>query len=282
MGANEWAKRLDISDAASLETFRTKFNQLEESERDCPVPPKDGSRCAICRRKVMLDTRFKELCNGLCAVDGGKRKNTGKTNHAVNSAAKILNIYRTLPAAAGGSAPVVKSEASDSGIVGLSSINASETENVSNVEVLCRSQQCQRQCPDGGFCSRRCESGEADRVANVAKMLSAPTVDASTQQRAVSTRRKTASLASMMSTLAKPPPAPASPPGMVDNKADEEALRKFVVGVVGEKYWPVFEREEIEDLKTLRCCTAKDLQDIKIPLGPRLKLMSNLEGLGAA
>ena len=80
------------------------------------------------------------------------------------------------------------------------------------------------------------------------------------------------------------PPAPrksSSADESSSSKADEEALRKFVVDVVGEKYWPVFEREEIEDLKTLRCCTARDLQDMKIPLGPRLKLLSNLEGLAA-
>ena len=34
-------------------------------------------------------------------------------------------------------------------------------------------------------------------------------------------------------------------------------------------------------LRTLKCCTARDLQDMKIPLGPRLKLLSNLEGLAA-
>ena len=33
--------------------------------------------------------------------------------------------------------------------------------------------------------------------------------------------------------------------------------------------------------RTLKCCTARDLQDMKIPLGPRLKLLSNLEGLAA-
>jgi len=98
------------------------------------------------------------------------------------------------------------------------------------------------------------------------------------------TRRKTqtASLASMMENLAKPPAPPRKSSSADESaKADEEALRKFVVEVVGEKYWPVFEREEIEDLKTLRCCTARDLQDMKIPLGPRLKLLSNLEGLAA-
>ena len=100
------------------------------------------------------------------------------------------------------------------------------------------------------------------------------------------TRRKTqtASLASMMENLAKPPAPPrksSSADESSSSKADEEALRKFVVEVVGEKYWPVFEREEIEDLKTLQLCTARDLQDMKIPLGPRLKLLSNLEGLAA-
>ena len=123
----------------------------------------------------------------------------------------------------------------------------------------------------------------------------------------------------MMENLAKPP-APrksSSADESSSSKADEEALRKFVVDIVGEKYWPVFEREEIEDLKcgaqrpnrtsslgraghaltrprergrrvtglfarrTLKCCTARDLQDMKIPLGPRLKLLSNLEGLAA-
>ena len=39
MGANEWAKRLGINDAASLETFKTKFNQLEDAAKECPVPP---------------------------------------------------------------------------------------------------------------------------------------------------------------------------------------------------------------------------------------------------
>ena len=33
--------------------------------------------------------------------------------------------------------------------------------------------------------------------------------------------------------------------------------------------------------RTLKCCTARDLEDMKIPLGPRLKLLSNLEGLAA-
>ena len=88
----------------------------------------------------------------------------------------------------------------------------------------------------------------------------------------------------MMENLAKPPAPPrksSSADESSSSKADEEALRKFVVDVVGEKYWPVFEREEIDDLKTLKCCTARDLQDMKIPLGPRLKLLSNLEGLAA-
>ena len=105
MGANEWAKRLGINDAASLETFKTKFNQLEDAAKECPVPPKDGSRCALCRRKVMLDTRFKELCNGLCSA-GGSTKSTRKTINAVNSASKILEIYRSLPAAGAGAAPL--------------------------------------------------------------------------------------------------------------------------------------------------------------------------------
>ena len=96
--ANEWAKRLGINDAASLETFKTKFSQLEDAAKECPVPPKDGSRCALCRRKVMLDTRFKELCNGLCSA-GGSTKSTKKTINAVNSASKILEIRRSLPAA---------------------------------------------------------------------------------------------------------------------------------------------------------------------------------------
>ena len=101
MGANEWAKRLGINDAASLETFKQKFSQLEDAAKECPVPPKDGSRCALCRRKVMLDTRFKELCNGLCSA-GGSTKSTKKTINAVNSASKILEIYRSLPAAGAG------------------------------------------------------------------------------------------------------------------------------------------------------------------------------------
>ena len=155
----------------------------------------------------------------------------------------------------------------------------------SNFQVLCRSEQCQRACPEGGFCSRRCESGEADRVATVAKMVLADaTLDSSDRQPSKPRRKtQTASLASMMENLAKPP-APrksSSADESSSSKADEEALRKFVVDVVGEKYWPVFEREEIEDLKTLKCCTARDLQDMKIPLGPRLKLLSNLEGLAA-
>ena len=76
--------------------------ELEDAAKECPVPPKDGSRCALCRRKVMLDTRFKELCNGLCSA-GGSTKSTKKTINAVNSASKILEIYRSLPAAGAGS-----------------------------------------------------------------------------------------------------------------------------------------------------------------------------------
>ena len=282
MGANEWAKRLGISDAASLETFKQKFSQLEDAAKECPVPPKDGSRCALCRRKVMLDTRFKELCNGLCSA-GGSTKSTRKTINAVNSATKILEIYRSLPAAGASNAPLRNIDESDGGIVGLSKLGRDDSE--SNFQILCRSEQCQRACPEGGFCSRRCESGEADRVATVAKMVLADaTLDSSDRQPSKPRRKtQTASLASMMENLAKPP-APrksSSADESSSSKADEEALRAFVVEVVGEKYWPVFEREEIEDLKTLKCCTARDLQDMEIPLGPRLKLLSNLEGLAA-
>jgi len=281
MGANEWAKRLGINDAASLETFKTKFSQLEDAAKECPVPPKDGSRCALCRRKVMLDTRFKELCNGLCSA-GGSTKSTRKTINAVNSASKILEIYRSLPAAGAGTSPLRNIDESDGGIVGLSRLGESRDSD-SNFQILCRSEQCQRACPEGGFCSRRCESGEADRVATVAKMVLAGNDSKRTTSAPARRKTQTASLASMMENLAKPP-APrksSSADESSSSKADEEALRAFVVEVVGEKYWPVFEREEIEDLKTLRCCTARDLQDMKIPLGPRLKLLSNLEGLAA-
>ena len=121
----------------------------------------------------------------------------------------------------------------------------------SNFQILCRSEQCQRACPEGGFCSRRCESGEADRVATVAKMVLAGNDAKRTTSAPTRRKTQTASLASMMENLAKPP-APresSSADESSSSKADEEALRKFVVEVVGEKYWPVFEREEIEDLK---------------------------------
>ena len=140
MGANEWAKRLGINDAASLETFKQKFSQLEDAAKECPVPPKDGSRCALCRRKVMLDTRFKELCNGLCSA-GGSTKSTKKTINAVNSASKILEIYRSLPAAGAGAAPLRNIDESDGGIVGLSKLGRDDSE--SNFQILCRSEQCQ-------------------------------------------------------------------------------------------------------------------------------------------
>ena len=230
----------------------------------------------------MLDTRFKELCNGLCSA-GGSTKSTRKTINAVNSATKILEIYRSLPAAGASNAPLRNIDESDGGIVGLSRLGESRDSD-SNFQILCRSEQCQRACPEGGFCSRRCESGEADRVATVAKMVLAGNDAKRTTSAPARRKTQTASLASMMENLAKPPAPPrksSSADESSSSKADEEALRKFVVEVVGEKYWPVFEREEIEDLKTLRCCTARDLQDMKIPLGPRLKLLSNLEGLAA-
>ena len=141
MGANEWAKRLGINDAASLETFKQKFSQLEDAAKECPVPPKDGSRCALCRRKVMLDTRFKELCNGLCSA-GGSTKSTKKTINAVNSASKILEIYRSLPAAGAGAAPLRNIDESDGGIVGLSRLGESR-DSESSFQILCRSEQCQ-------------------------------------------------------------------------------------------------------------------------------------------
>ena len=144
MGANEWAKRLGINDAASLETFKQKFSQLEDAAKECPVPPKDGSRCALCRRKVMLDTRFKELCNGLCSA-GGSTKSTKKTINAVNSASKILEIYRSLPAAGAGAAPLRNIDESDGGIVGLSRLGESRDSD-SNFQILCRSEQCQHLC----------------------------------------------------------------------------------------------------------------------------------------
>ena len=119
-------------------------------------------------------------------------------------------------------------------------------------------------------------------VATVAKMVLAGNDAKRTTSAPARRKTQTASLASMMENLAKPPAPPRKSSSADESaKADEEALRAFVVEVVGEKYWPVFEREEIEDLKTLRCCTARDLQDMKIPLGPRLKLLSNLEGLAA-
>ena len=230
----------------------------------------------------MLDTRFKELCNGLCSA-GGSTKSTRKTINAVNSASKILEIYRSLPAAGAGTSTLRNIDESDSGIVGLSRLGESRDSD-SNFQILCRSEQCQRACPEGGFCSRRCESGEADRVATVAKMVLAGNDAKRTTSAPTRRKTQTASLASMMENLAKPPAPPrksSSADESSSSKADEEALRKFVVEVVGEKYWPVFEREEIEDLKTLQLCTARDLQDMKIPLGPRLKLLSNLEGLAA-
>ena len=185
MGANEWANALGINDAASLETFKTKFSQLEDAAKECPVPPKDGSRCALCRRKVMLDTRFKELCNGLCSA-GGSTKSTKKTINAVNSASKILEIYRSSRAIAGGrrlfegrpEASSVCARAIETP-TGASSVcrkilgDDATTRSRTSPDLAwgCRSEQCQRACPEGGFCSRRCESGEADRVATVAKMV---------------------------------------------------------------------------------------------------------------
>jgi hypothetical protein len=195
MGANEWAKRLGINDAASLETFKQKFSQLEDAAKECPIPPKDGSRCALCRRKVMLDTRFKELCNGLCSA-GGSTKSTRKTINAVNSASKILEIYRSLPAAGASNAPLRNIDESDGGIVGLSRLGESRDSD-SNFQILCRSEQCQRACPEGGFCSRRCESGEADRVATVAKMVLAGNDAKRTTSAPARRKTQTASLASI-------------------------------------------------------------------------------------
>ena len=86
----------------------------------------------------------------------------------------------------------------------------------------------------------------------MAKMVLAGNDAKRTTSAPVRRKTQTASLASMMENLAKPPAPPrksSSADESSSSKADEEALRKFVVDVVGEKYWPVFEREEIEDLK---------------------------------
>ena len=142
----------------------------------------------------MLDTRFKELCNGLCSA-GGSTKSTRKTINAVNSASKILEIYRSLPAAGAGASPLRNIDESDGGIVGLSKLGRDDSE--SNFQILCRSEQCQRACPEGGFCSRRCESGEADRVATVAKMVLAGNDSKRTTSAPARRKTQTASLASI-------------------------------------------------------------------------------------
>ena len=248
----------------------------------------------------MLDTRFKELCNGLCSA-GGSTKSTKKTINAVNSASKILEIYRSLPAAGAARRcceTLMKATGASSVCRGSAATTRTRTSRFcagrSSASARARRAVFVRAARNG---SPRCESVDgvgvdARRTASrtVAKMVLADATtptrreDGTTQRAPARRKTQTASLASMMENLAKPPAPPrksSSADESSRSKADEEALRKFVVDVVGEKYWPVFEREEIEDLKTLRCCTARDLQDMKIPLGPRLKLLSNLEGRAA-
>ena len=114
----------------------------------------------------------------------------------MNSASKILEIYRSLPAAGASNAPLRNIDESDGGIVGLSRLGESRDSD-SNFQILCRSEQCQRACPEGGFCSRRCESGEADRVATVAKMVLAGNDSKRTTSAPARRKTQTASLASI-------------------------------------------------------------------------------------
>lgn len=71
--ATAWAQRLGITEPKAMKAFIMDFLRLEPGTRSLPEPPKDGSRCQQCRRKVFLDTRNKAECNGLC-VSGVKAK----------------------------------------------------------------------------------------------------------------------------------------------------------------------------------------------------------------
>mmetsp|Transcript_15639 Transcript_15639/g.48476 ORF Transcript_15639/g.48476 Transcript_15639/m.48476 type:complete len:291 (-) Transcript_15639:39-911(-) len=287
MGAAEWARRLGITDAGSMAAFVTAFNQLDDSIKELPPPLKDGNRCPYCRKKIMLDSRFKELCNGLCTGGQAKDKQTK------NGSTKILEIWRAIGVdVATTSRPAEAVSDGKSAVVGLSRIGStlSAASDEAESKPRCRSLNCQREAKPSGFCSRRCEAGEADRVVKVARMLLAEAAPEKAPPKPAPAapaprKAKPPSLGSLMKDLSKPaapkpPPAPSPVEAAEAAEAEDlEALRKFVVGVVGDKWWPTFVDNEVDDLDTLRSMTAKDLQDMSIPLGPRLKLVKEIDKL---
>lgn len=66
--AGAWAQRLSITEPKAMKAFIMDFLRLEPGYKCLPVPPSDSTRCAICRRKVFLDSRNKAECNGLCTA----------------------------------------------------------------------------------------------------------------------------------------------------------------------------------------------------------------------
>ena len=60
-------------------------------------------------------------------------------------------------------------------------------------------------------------------------------------------------------------------------EAAAPTVEALVGRVIGEKYWPVFEQEEILDLETLALLSDSDLKDLGLPLGPRTKLRAYLD-----
>ena len=60
MAAVAWARRLGFHSPALVAEFEERFNALPEEARETPVPAKEGARCSVCRKRVQLDSRYKE------------------------------------------------------------------------------------------------------------------------------------------------------------------------------------------------------------------------------
>ena len=88
--ATAWAQRLGITDPKAMKAFIMDFLRLEPATQGLPVPPSDGSRCTICRRKLFLDSHNKFECNGLC-TSGVK----AKTILALRGQGKTISVGRT-------------------------------------------------------------------------------------------------------------------------------------------------------------------------------------------
>ena len=86
MAAAAWAKRLGMHDPATVSEFKERFANLPNEARESPVPAKEGARCSVCKKRVQLDSRYKEYCNGFCVVGGCRSRNRGASQGAQHKA----------------------------------------------------------------------------------------------------------------------------------------------------------------------------------------------------